>query len=115
MNLPLNELKTLKVIGNSTTIPINHPVIELVLQRWVNGSLPGHRAALDNNRVALCIEGGGMRGCVAAGATAALNVLGLNDAVDIVYGSSAGSMIGAYFISRQYTGIEIYHGKYITH
>eukprot|EP00607_Mallomonas_marina_P002771 CAMPEP_0182425178 /NCGR_PEP_ID=MMETSP1167-20130531/11530_1 /TAXON_ID=2988 /ORGANISM="Mallomonas Sp, Strain CCMP3275" /LENGTH=399 /DNA_ID=CAMNT_0024605625 /DNA_START=439 /DNA_END=1635 /DNA_ORIENTATION=+ len=50
-----------------------------------------------------------MRGCVAAGATAALNFLGLDDSLDVVYGSSAGAMIGAYFISRQVSGVAIYH------
>ncbi len=50
-----------------------------------------------------------MRGCVSAGATAALNVLGINDAIDVVYGSSAGAMVGAYFISRQFSGVQIYH------
>ena len=57
----------------------------------------------------LYMIGGGMRGCVSAGATAALNVLGLNDAIDVVYGSSAGAMVGAYFISRQFSGVQIYH------
>lgn len=51
-----------------------------------------------------------MRGCVPAGATAAINFLGLNDAIDVVYGSSAGAMVGAYFVSRQYSGVQIYHG-----
>lgn len=51
------------------------------------------------------------RGCVSAGATAALNFLGLNDAVDVVYGSSAGAMVSAYFVSRQFSGLQIYHGE----
>lgn len=65
-----------------------------------------------------------MRGCVAAGMVAAINYLGtectvllnnldhlvgLNDAVDVVYGSSAGAMVGAYFVSRQFAGVAIYH------
>lgn len=32
---------------------------------------------------------------------AALNHLGLRDAFDVVYGSSAGSLMGAYFLSGQ--------------
>ena len=44
---------------------------------------------------------GGMRGCVGAGMLAALNHLGLRDAFDVVYGSSAGSLMGAYFLSGQ--------------
>ena len=37
--------------------------------------------------------------------------LGLHDSIDAVYGSSAGSLVGAYFISRQlpYFGTEIYY------
>lgn len=50
-----------------------------------------------------------MRGCVSAGASAALNFLGLSDVFDIVYGSSAGSMTAAYFISRQFSAISIFY------
>lgn len=32
---------------------------------------------------------------------AALNHLGLRDAFDVIYGSSAGSLMGAYFLSGQ--------------
>jgi predicted acylesterase/phospholipase RssA len=39
-------------------------------------------AAPDKMRIALAIEGGGMRGCVAAGATAALQLLGLSDVIE---------------------------------
>jgi len=74
-------------------------------------TLPGKRSSSDDRKIALCIEGGGMRGCVAAGSSAAINFLGLNDAIDIVYGSSAGSMVATYFISRQFSGVKIYHGS----
>ena len=97
-----------EVVGNTQSIPNTHPVIDAVVKRWREGSKPGCRN--DTNKIALSIEGGGMRGCVAAGASAALNFLGLNDAVDVVYGSSAGAMVGAYFVARQYSGVEIYHG-----
>ena len=52
-----------------------------------------------------------MRGCVSAGMITALWYLGLKDSVDVVYGSSAGSLVGAYFISGQlpYFGPEIYY------
>ena len=61
--------------------------------------------------MAIAIEGGGMRGCVAAGMISALTHLNLTDSVDIVYGSSAGSLVGAYFISGQlpYEGPEVYY------
>lgn len=80
------------------------------MYRWATKSLPGKRKPSDSNKIALCVEGGGMRGCVAAGSAAAINFLGLNDAVDIVYGSSAGAMVATYFISRQFGAANIYHG-----
>jgi hypothetical protein len=40
-------------------------------------------------------------GCVAAGMVAAVHHLNLTDSLDAVYGSSAGSLIGAYLLSRQ--------------
>ena len=42
-------------------------------------------------KIALAIEGGGMRGCVAAGMAAAISELGLLESFDAVYGASAGS------------------------
>lgn len=96
-------------IGNTQNIQLNHPVIQKVLERWKEDSKPGRRTLGDTDKIALSIEGGGMRGCVSAGATAALHYLGLNDAVDVVYGSSAGAMVAAYFISRQFAGVQIYH------
>jgi predicted acylesterase/phospholipase RssA len=61
--------------------------------------------------VAIAIEGGGMRGCVGAGMVSAFQHLGLESAIDVVYGSSAGSLVGAYFISGQlpYFGLEVYY------
>lgn len=51
--------------------------------------------------LALAIEGGGMRGAVSAGMASAIAVLGLSNVFDSIYGSSAGSVIGAYMVSRQ--------------
>lgn len=42
-----------------------------------------------------------MRGCVSAGMVAAITALGLSDTIDTIYGSSAGSVVGAYMVSRQ--------------
>lgn len=42
-----------------------------------------------------------MRGCVSAGMIAAIYNLGLMDTFDAVYGSSAGSLVGAYAIAGQ--------------
>lgn len=52
-------------------------------------------------KVGLAIEGGGMRGCVSAGMMATIYDLGLMDTFDAVYGSSAGSLVGAYAIAGQ--------------
>ncbi len=103
-------LHSIVVAGDTSLIPADHDVLRVLSERWRSGSKPGQRAASDQAKVALCIEGGGMRGCVAAGATASINFLGLNDAVDAVYGSSAGAMVSAYFISRQLSGVQIYYG-----
>ena len=52
-------------------------------------------------RIALVIEGGAMRGVVSAGMVGALEELGLTDAFDGIYGSSAGAINGAYFLAGQ--------------
>jgi predicted patatin/cPLA2 family phospholipase len=51
--------------------------------------------------VVLAIEGGAMRGVVSAGMVSALEHLGMTDAFDAVYGSSAGAINGAYFLAGQ--------------
>ena len=86
-----------------------HPVVQALYDRGRAGSEPGNRK--DGRKIAIAIEGGGMRGCVASGMVTALWHLGLQDSIDVVYGSSAGSLVGAYFISRQlpYFGTEIYY------
>eukprot|EP00554_Chaetoceros_debilis_P007673 CAMPEP_0194076308 /NCGR_PEP_ID=MMETSP0149-20130528/3126_1 /TAXON_ID=122233 /ORGANISM="Chaetoceros debilis, Strain MM31A-1" /LENGTH=725 /DNA_ID=CAMNT_0038757017 /DNA_START=109 /DNA_END=2286 /DNA_ORIENTATION=+ len=80
---------------------LNHEVIKLLEQRFKSKSKPGARGPDDDAHLALSIEGGGMRGAVSAGMASAIAVLGLSDAFDSIYGSSAGSVIGAYMISRQ--------------
>jgi predicted patatin/cPLA2 family phospholipase len=47
------------------------------------------------------IEGGGMRGVVSAGMTAAIEQLGLRDAFDEVHGASAGAFSGAFLLAGQ--------------
>lgn len=86
-----------------------HPVPKALYKRKYENSVPGQRK--DGRKIALAIEGGGMRGCVAGGMVTAIWHLGLQDTIDVVYGSSAGSLVGAYFISRQlpYFGTEIYY------
>jgi predicted patatin/cPLA2 family phospholipase len=121
--IPISNIKELKsaiklgyrvrdvdVRGNTSlsSSSYNHPVIRALYQRKT------HPNTTDNHKIALVIEGGGMRGVVAAGMATAVWYLGLADAVDVVYGSSAGSLVGAYFIARQlpYYGPEVYY-KYL--
>ncbi len=85
-----------------------HEVLRLMHKRFLSDSKPNRRHLNDKaNKLALAIEGGGMRGAVSAGMTAALASLGLADTVDIVYGSSAGCVIAAYLLSGQMC-IDIY-------
>ena len=76
-----------------------HPVVQLIRRRREEGSRPGART--DGRRVALVIEGGGMRGVVSSGMTAAIEQLGLRDAFDEVHGASAGAFNGAFLLAGQ--------------
>jgi predicted acylesterase/phospholipase RssA len=75
-----------------------YEVLRVVRERARAGSLPGARD--DGFRVALAIEGGGMRGTISAGMALALDELGLVSAFDAVYGASAGAITGAWLLSR---------------
>lgn len=74
-------------------------VVQIIQRRRAEGSRPGERR--DGRRVALVIEGGGMRGVVSAGMTAALEQLGLCDAFDEVHGASAGAFNAAFLLAGQ--------------
>jgi predicted patatin/cPLA2 family phospholipase len=76
-----------------------HRVVQTLLRRREEGSRPGART--DGRRVALVIEGGGMRGAVSAGMTVAIEQLGLRDAFDEVHGASAGAFNAAFLIAGQ--------------
>jgi predicted patatin/cPLA2 family phospholipase len=80
---------------------VEHPVLELLNARLASGSRPAQRAPDDRARLALVIEGGGMRGVVAAGMVTALHQLGIRDPFDFVVGTSAGAMAGAFFLAGQ--------------
>src|ERR671931_220146 len=60
---------------------VTHPVLDILQSRLDDGSTPGQRS--DPHRVAVVIEGGGMRGVVSAGMTAALERLGLTRCFDL--------------------------------
>ena len=74
-------------------IHTSHPVLDVLHERDESDSAPGERR--DPHRVALVIEGGGMRGVVSAGMAAALERSGLTRCFDLVVGSSAGAINGA--------------------
>ena len=84
--------------SSSPPPPPAHDVLRVVGERARSGSQPGQRD--DGYRVALAIEGGGMRGTVSAGKALALDELGLVPAFDAVYGASAGAITGAWLLSR---------------
>ncbi|MDX6703534.1 MAG: hypothetical protein QOF26_3760 [Baekduia sp.] len=74
-----------------------HPVAAVLRRRREDRSAPGARR--DPHRVALVLEGGGMRGVVSAGMAAAIERLGLTASFDLVVGSSAGALNGAGLIA----------------
>ncbi|HEY0932935.1 MAG TPA: patatin-like phospholipase family protein [Trebonia sp.] len=78
-------------------------LLDILNERARTGSRPGHRA--DSHRVALSVEGGGMRGTISAGMALALHELGLVPAFDAVYGSSAGAITGAWLLSSTPEGL----------
>jgi predicted patatin/cPLA2 family phospholipase len=77
----------------------SHPVKKLILDRLASGSKRGSRT--DGAILAIAIEGGGIGGIVSAGMCVALEVAGMIDAVDIIYGSSSGALNGAFTTSSQ--------------
>ncbi|NUW41882.1 patatin-like phospholipase family protein [Nonomuraea rhodomycinica] len=74
-----------------------HEVLRVLADRVRRGSRPGRRQ--DGHRVALAVEGGGMRGTISAGMALALHESGVTHAFDAVYGASAGAITGAWLLS----------------
>ena len=82
-------------------------VVDILRRRMARGSRAPHD---DGARVALCVEGGAMRGVISAGMVSALEDLGLTGVFDAVYGSSAGAINAAYFLAGQAAlGTTIYY------
>jgi predicted patatin/cPLA2 family phospholipase len=80
-------------------------------------SLLAARAAgsADPHRLALVIEGGGMRGVVSAAMTAAIEDLGYADCFDLVVGTSAGALNGAAMLAGVAAGCtDEYAGGFAT-
>lgn len=84
--------------GDGRLEQLKHPVLEAIWNRVREGSKPGQRT--DRYKIAIAIEGGGLRGSVTAGMASAVLGLGCADAFDMVLGSSAGSIIGSYLVAR---------------
>ena len=107
-----------QIIGSAEHPDKVHPVLQLLHERRRTESplTPTTETRPDGFKVALVVEGGGMRGCLSAGMVAALYYLGLEDTFDVIYGSSAGTVIGAYFNTRQlpWFGPEIYYDSLTT-
>src|ERR671914_1392400 len=93
----------------SRVLDPRHPVLEVLRDRARADSRPGRRH--DAYRVALVVEGGGMRGVVSAGMAGALERLGLTNCFDLVVGASAGAINGAALIAGvARAGAAAYHG-----
>jgi len=121
-----------QIIGSPDHPDYTHPVVRLLHERKHkmndpnNNSNSNHQMIVNNTngkvreddgaRVALCIEGGGMRGCVSAGMVVAIHYLNLTNTIDVVYGSSAGTIVGSYFITEQlpWFGPEVYYDALTT-
>jgi predicted patatin/cPLA2 family phospholipase len=73
----------------------SHPVAEVLRARRAGGR------EQDGHRVALVLEGGGMRGVVSAAMAAAIEELGLARCFDLVVGSSAGAINGAALLAGE--------------
>jgi predicted patatin/cPLA2 family phospholipase len=87
-------------------------VTDVLLRRREEGSSPQDRN--DAAKVALVIEGGGMRGIVSAGMVTALEQLGLTQSVDLVVGTSAGALAGAFLLAGQPAmGTSLYYEELI--
>jgi len=74
-------------------------VKQIIQERLQEGSLPGRRS--DQHLLALCIEGGGIRGSISAGMGIAIQQLNILPAFDRVYGTSVGALNGAYLLAGQ--------------
>jgi len=113
----LNVQGATQMIGSPEHPEYTHPVVKLLHERKRTSSqyTTQHKRP-DGCRVALAIEGGGMRGCVSAGMVCAIHYLNLTSTFDAVYGSSAGTVVGAYLITGQlpWFGPEVYYDQLTT-
>jgi predicted patatin/cPLA2 family phospholipase len=72
--------------------PADHPVLRVLRERAVRAP---ERPWRDGHRVAVVLEGGGMRGVISAAMAGSLERAGLTHCFDIVVGTSAGALNAA--------------------
>lgn len=85
-----------------------HPVLDLLARR-------ASGARSDGTRLALVLEGGGMRGVVSAGMAVAIERLGLTGCFDLVVGTSAGALNGAALLAGVAEACAVaYHSAFAT-
>ena len=98
-----------QVIGDPSKPEYTHPAAQVLHER--KRAMVEGRPRSDNAKVALSVEGGGMRGCITGGMVCAIHHLNLTNCFDVVYGSSAGTVVGSYLITEQVTwsGPEVYY------
>jgi predicted patatin/cPLA2 family phospholipase len=88
-------------------------VLALLRERATHCTRPTARA--DGQRLALVLEGGGMRGVVSAGMASALERRRLLDCFDLVVGTSAGALNAAAFLAGVVEGcLAAYHAAFAT-
>jgi predicted patatin/cPLA2 family phospholipase len=76
-----------------------HPVLRVLRERAARDDGAGPGRYDDGARLALVVEGGGMRGAVSGGMGLALHRAGLTNCFDAAYGSSAGALGAAWLMS----------------
>jgi predicted patatin/cPLA2 family phospholipase len=89
-----------------------HPVLRVLRERAARGDGAGPGAYDDGVRLALVVEGGGMRGAVSGGMGLALHEAGLTRCFDAAYGSSAGGLGAAWLLSGKVdAGLQTYFDR----
>jgi predicted acylesterase/phospholipase RssA len=105
-------VRSIRVVGDTQRTTSDHAVAQLLHERRrTHSTMTKSPPREDGAKIALVVEGGGMRGCVSAGMICAIDYLNLTSTFDVVYGSSAGSVVGAYLITGQlpWFGPEVYY------
>ncbi|MGK5684885.1 patatin-like phospholipase family protein [Actinoplanes sp. URMC 104] len=86
----------------------DHPVLQILRKRRTAATTPGRHE--DGCRVALAVEGGGLRGVVSAAMLQALEDLGLRNCFDAVFACSSGAVNASYFlVGETWYPVSIYY------